>query len=529
MFKRPTYADLLIAAVFIAVITFQPYFLHGKINLFELGIYLPNIDALFSGKVPYRDFFYLRGPFELYVPAGLMAVFGKEISVLMAYFYGGTVLTILLFAWIGKNLYRTRWIFFLMVAVLVARTFPRVVFTYWGGWRFALGALAILLAIPYFSRKRRGWLFAAGIITSCALLTSIEVGTCSFTGITAALVISALYQGKTTNKILLEPFLSYGAGCLPVVIPYAIYLAVHQAFLPYCDALYHVLTNMQNVFPSDVPRFQHMTPAFLYVVLVSYLIYKIWHRKMGATQFMVIALGVYGLVLYLSAFRNIEAAQFEMALQPEKILFFFLWEEAYLFLAAKKVKYIAILIVILTLSSLGYAAARYNNRFFVYKYLYNKLTGHEIAVLRPLAGEESVRLETQRVKGLVVPKEQAEDFIQLRNFVQERTAVQEPVFMFPELGIYYFIVDRPFAGRFATATFSWMDERWHEELMSWLKETPPRVAVVQREPSPWFAETYFEVSKNRDKYQQTLDFIQKHYILAGSTHSLDIYTYFGER
>ncbi len=321
-------------------------------------------------------------------------------------------------------------------------------------------------------------------------------------------------------------FLYYGTGCFAVMIPYGLYLLTHQALLPYWQSVYSVLTNMQNIFNpyiSSQVSFKHITPAFLYIILAGYLAYKIRRREMDTAQFMAIILGGYGLVLYMSAFRNIEAAQFEMALQPEKILLFLLLEEAYFFLKPKKAKYAAVFIIFLALSSLGYAIQRYNHRFFAFQYVCKKLTGRETATLRPLTGENSVRLEMERVKGLIVPKEQAEDFMLLNRFVQERVAEREPIFMFPELGSYYFIVNRPFAGRFAMATFSWMNDRWHEELMSGLRETPPRVAVIQREPSPWFTETYFKVPQNRDKYQQVLDFIQRHYILIGSTPSLDIY------
>jgi hypothetical protein len=46
MQKKPARVDAVIACLFVVLITLQPYFLHGKMNLFELGIYLPNIDGV---------------------------------------------------------------------------------------------------------------------------------------------------------------------------------------------------------------------------------------------------------------------------------------------------------------------------------------------------------------------------------------------------------------------------------------------------------------------------------------------------
>ena len=83
-------------------------------------------------------------------------------------------------------------------------------------------------------------------------------------------------------------------------------------------------------------NFKHMTPAYLYIFLGSFFIYRFRKGDINRGDFGVLALGVYGLTMYISAFRNIEAAQFEMALQPEKILLFFLLERMYLSLKVKK-------------------------------------------------------------------------------------------------------------------------------------------------------------------------------------------------
>lgn len=543
MFQRPTRLDVLIASAFVVLITLQPYFLHGKVNLFELGIYLPNIHALLNGQVPYRDFFHLRGPFELYIPAWLMTVFGQELSVLMAYFYVGTVLTLILFVVLGRKICSTRLVFYLMVPVLVARTFPRVVFTYWGGWRFGVGALAVLLAVMYFQRRNKGWLLASGVATAWAVLTSIEIGVCALTGIAVALLAFAAYHGREDRRNFLLDFACYGAGWLLVALPYGMYLAAHQAWGPYGDAVWSVVTNMQNVFytsqPSQAPQnigeafvamvnpahgnFKHMTPAYSYIFAGGYLITQLRRRQMNPAKFAALALAGYGLVLYSSAFRNIEASQFEMALQPEKILLFFLLEEAYVWLKPDKARYAKALIILVALSSIGYAVQRYNHRFFAFQYLRSKLTGRPTLSLRPLANEERVVLQLKGAQGLVVPREQAADFVQVTRFLGEKTSVREPVLMFPELGAYSFIIDRPFVGRFAIVTFSWVNDRWHREFMAELRRLPPRFAVVQREPSRWFEETYFKVPANKEKYDEAAQFIRDHYAIVASTPSLDIY------
>ena len=63
----PRNIDLFILSLFMVAVTWQPYFMNGRINFFETGLYLPGIQSILNGEIPYRDFFHLRGPFELYL------------------------------------------------------------------------------------------------------------------------------------------------------------------------------------------------------------------------------------------------------------------------------------------------------------------------------------------------------------------------------------------------------------------------------------------------------------------------------
>jgi len=164
MLRKATNFDLFFLFLFTILSTFQPYFLYGEINLFEFGIYLPNINAVLDGLVPYRDFFHLRGPLELYVPAFFMNIFGENMAVLEVYFYVGTIITLIIGIFIAKELYQTRFVLYLMTLILITRTFPRVVYNNWGGMRFALGLLAILLIVFSFKRQKRLLFFFQGLL-----------------------------------------------------------------------------------------------------------------------------------------------------------------------------------------------------------------------------------------------------------------------------------------------------------------------------------------------------------------------------
>ena len=548
--KQPTYWDVLVLSSFTVLITWHPYFLHGKINIFEIGLYLPGIQSVLNGEIPYRDVFHLRGPLELYVPALLMKLFGVHIGVLYSYFYVGSVLCLIFCALIAKEVLKRRFILYLFVPVLIARTFPRVVFTYWGGMRYALGLLAVWFIIKFFKSEKPRWLLGAGIVSALASLTSIEMGIYAGLGALAALAISFVL--KVQDRGLVAKGLGmYLAGIALIAVPYGLYLAVNSALVPYWDATLTIVSNMQNVIDphlvSVYPRnfseafaaminpvhtnFKHMTPSYLYILLLVYLFWEYRNKKFSREDLMLICLGIYGFIMYNTGFRGIWAAQFEMALQPEKILLFF-FAEMFLFLAIdfsykKRTAFLIclryFLIVAMIGSSLGYAIARYNHRFFVSKFIGAKIRGKDTAYLRPLSVVESRPLRIERAKGIIVPAAQADELEQIQEFIRTHVAKDEVLFTYPELGTYNFLVDRRFYGRFPLATFTWFNDRWHAELLGQLNSSRPRYIILGKEIPQYWKDVYLGLEPNRKKFQQMMDFIHSNYVLVHETPRSGIY------
>lgn len=548
--KQPTYWDVLILSFFTVLITWHPYFMHGKINIFEIGLYLPGIQSVLNGEIPYRDVFHLRGPLELYVPALLMKLFGVHIGVLYAYFYVGSVLCLIFCALIAKEFLKTRFALYLFVPVLVARTFPRVVFTYWGGMRYALGLLAVWFIIKFFKSKKSRWLLGAGIVSALASLTSIEMGIYAGLGALAALAVSYVLKVQD-RKVLATGLGMYFAGIALIAVPYGIYLWVNSALVPYFDSTLTIVTNMQKVIDphlvSVYPRnfsealvamsnpfhtnFKHMTPSFLYILLLVYLFREYRNKKFSREDLMLICLGIYGFIMYNTGFRGIWAAQFEMALQPEKILLFF-FAEMFLLLAIdfsyqkRTVLLVGLryfLIVAMIGSSLGYAIARYNHRFFAFKFLSDRIKGKDTADLRPLADEDARALKIERAKGIIVPEEQADELEQVQEFVRTHVAKDEVLFTYPELGTYNFFVDRRFYGRFPLATFTWFNDRWHVELLEQLNSSKPRYVILEKEISQGWKDVYLGLEPNRRKFKEMMDFIYANYTAIGETRLSRIY------
>ena len=325
--------DIFLLSLLVLLLIWQPFYLHQELNLFEWGLYLPGIDAVSQGQIPFRDFFHLRGPFELYLPALFMKVFGFRADVLATYFYLGTVLTILAAVLIAYELIQQRLLLYSFVLIVVTRTFPRVVFTFWGGMRYAWGLLAIWCLIRFLKNNRPGWLLACGCLAAIGLLTSIEIGVIVCFAFMAVMACSREYRRWAWV------FLS---GFLIISLPYGIYLLSQNAFGPYMQAQWIVVTHMEKTFlqtdpvPDTFQKFLHavffpldksfyqMTPMYCYIFFFFFYSWRIFNKKVTALDQAALVVAVYGLISFLTGFRNLWAAEYEMSLQPEKIVLFYL-------------------------------------------------------------------------------------------------------------------------------------------------------------------------------------------------------------
>ena len=184
---------------------------------------------------------------------------------------------------------------------------------------------------------------------------------------------------------------------------------------------------------------------------------------------------------------------------------------------------VGIFLFILIGSSLGYAVARYNHRFPAFKMMRNFLIGkHEDLSL--LSEEETRPLQIERGKGMVVPSWQAQEIEGVVKFLQAHTTPGEAIFSFPEVGNFSFWADRPFVGRFPIATFSWMNERWYNELLSDFKNTKPKYVIMTHVGHRTFPEVwYFRNPKNKKYFEEFTNLILANYNLKESFSSVGIY------
>ena len=113
------------------------------------------------------------------------------------------------------------------------------------------------------------------------------------------------------------------SGFLIISVPYGIYLLSQNALGPYLQAQWIVVTHMQKTFlqiewvPDTVPRFLHaiffpqdksfyqMTPMYCYMFFFSFYFWRMFNKKVTALEQAALVVAVYGLISFLTIFRNL--------------------------------------------------------------------------------------------------------------------------------------------------------------------------------------------------------------------------------
>jgi hypothetical protein len=88
-----------------------------------------------------------------------------------------------------------------------------------------------------------------------------------------------------------------------------------------------------------------------------------------------------------------------------------------------------------------------------------------------------VPLNIDRASGIMVSPQQAEEIEGVTGYILSVTTPGEPIFTFPELGIYNFFTDRPCVSRFNIPTCIWATPKWGQEIINDLKTRQPRYII----------------------------------------------------
>ena len=509
--------DYLIVPLCILTLAFDPNFLHGIVNHFESGHYLSVLNGIFEGKIPYKDFFVLFGPLQLYVIAFAMILFGKSLSVLMSYFYANYLLNLLVIYFLGRAVCKNRFFICLIPFIcLLEVTHPFWAARYDYG-RTGLGILALLLLINFLKKKNSRLLFFIGSVSCIILLYSIDIGV--FTIISSIFFFAGLALAQKDNllkgKLLFFLRISarYSIGALIVFIAFLLFLSLNGALFAFIETTSGIIKYHMKVWGQHIPPFEDALkdgggillliknmvfklylPITLYTATFLYLVISFVKKRWDEDKAIILLLFIYGVLVYKASFRAITGPQFQVALPPLIILtVLFLEKSANVLFAIYsqfkktgllkkyelfKVISIALFFVIF-FSYILISPKRYYGTFggwINYQSTKKYLTVTDMHPL-PINKIKLVKSNIKKIGVSMIPDWQASTMESTVAYLKNNTRIGEEVFCFPEESLYNFLADRPAFSRFYIAAYAWSNPKWRLELLNEFITKKPRIVL----------------------------------------------------
>ena len=518
--------DLVLIPLAMVWLAYEPNFAHGFIDYFESGQYLSVINAIFHGKLPYKDLFVLFGPLHYWVPALAMLFFGKSIVVLRGFFLFGDVASLLVLYCLCRLFIRNRFFSTAAALLIVIEAHHPFWCTRWGGIRFAFGYLS-LLSLTLFCKKKTaramGW---SGFFASVGSLFSQDVGLFSYATAFLFFILYAFWrrpEERTEKPLTLLRI--YGVGCAVVLIPFMAWLVASSSLGAYVDAIASLPSLRLWLQPwgaSDLTP-KVLYPAILYVGCLGAAGYSLLRKGRLSDELMcLMVLCTYGILSYAASFRAIRGPQFQVLGLPIALLVtFYLLRRLYDVRKMAKTYRDALLVVIVAGLVGSFASPkRYYENLSVWLY-YQRVKQGVLPVYSGVIRKDGLTrpLNAQRGGQAALPLWQADEVDFVVSYILSHSSGGEPLFSFPELGLFNFLCDRPDVSRFTLVAYSWPKQEWQKEQLELLKNKRPPIVLVLTRLSNLAA----SIHHKEELLPDVLTYVRKNYVLKAQTQQIAIY------
>jgi hypothetical protein len=167
-------------------------------NYYDEGFTVFHAAQIMDGYVPYRDFWTLYPPGQLYTLAILFSIFGRTLLVARIYDTCIRFVIVISIYWIAKKI--TIRALAVLVCIIVTFMFASVKsYTYVIFPSLALGFLSILSLFEFINTRKRRWLHLTGILIGIVLVFRWDMGV-DF-GISAAFAIMLFHDAGNIHPI----------------------------------------------------------------------------------------------------------------------------------------------------------------------------------------------------------------------------------------------------------------------------------------------------------------------------------------
>lgn len=508
--------DYMILPAAIFFLLYSPNYADGQLKQLEAGSHLGVISDLMHGKIPLRDSISIYGPLSDVLPYLVMKLFGATFQMLRAYFHFTSIISIIIGYFLARKALNTRAFILITTLLLMVETFSPLWSTRWGGIRSGSG-LFVLLAIinSYNSPNRKLWFYAAGLASIFAFLSSIEIGAMAMFTFAAYAIFLSYTEGWPIKKSF-RYFSPYAAGVATLLVPFLLYYLFEGALASYIRFTFfefpfnHISKFAQGRVPPVIPEgltlgnlyswilsydFKIYVPAAVYILTAIYLAAAMFIKKKADKQTITLfILLIYGIPLYMMAFRSIGGPQFSSSITPAIIISCIFLEQVYL-------SYRKTIAEGSWRSTAGMARIMLSLVIFLGSFYYmlvaaNRTTG---AGLNWVLLEKKkfmnyyqkepglVRLDLERAGNVYLPAEQTGIVTGVVNYINSHTDPEEPIFAFPDMGSYYFLTGRPNFTKFPAATLSYLNEKCRTGLIQDVQKHSPKYIIFDTKLSaiPW--------------------------------------------
>jgi len=440
--------------------------------LSEEGEMLAWVDTVLRGGALSRDTFCLYGPLSVWAVAALFCLCRPSLGLWRLWIFGLNAAALIAAYWLLRSITRTRIAASagaLTVGILCIGSVPAMS---WSLSRVGFGLAAITSLHHALDRRNRAWHVAAGALAAMALLYSPEVGaSCAV----AFMVVLLLYPSRRFGLLWTI------TGTILVLVPTVLYLIATNSFWATINNVtlfsrvkllgFAALIFPQLEFTAESLR-AYFVPAVIAVAAFS-VATKLLRGQRDARTLTELALVLFGGVLFNAAVSRPDDIHLPFVAPPALILLTILLEDAWFALRVPERRVPAVLASVLAFAALIPWASTARDDI---NSLFELPTGRA--------------LDLPRGGGALFPDEFAHDLEQLVRAIESRTAPDEPIWIFPNEALLYFLADRPQPTHFPLAIFAiTRDQR--EELIGDLERTRPRWAVVYRDAARLDRVPYF--------------------------------------
>ncbi|MCS5636923.1 MAG: hypothetical protein NZ990_10420 [Myxococcota bacterium] len=525
--------DWLLVPLAIVALAYEPNFAHGALNYNESGQHLAAIGSMQRGELLFRDIFVQYGPLHYYVPLWLFDHLGHSLATLRGYFLSGEIAGLVAAYGLARQLLSTRTFAVLAGLVIAMEAHHPFWSTRWGGWRFFFVYVALAAMLRFSDTRKPGWMLAAGLSSALAFLHTYDAAAAAGLG---ALVFFVLGFSANRHQPLalfdLRRGLTYFlSGFVACALPFLIHLLATGTLGDYLGQL--PFSNAGRVWlqpftASDITP-SILAPGLIFALSLALLGREVLIDRWGKGDTIPLAMLIAsGGILYLASFRAIRGPQFESSLPIAIILTAYWLSRAYRFFETfdgDPTRRIQRLAAFAALCGVPLALGMGEIRTYAggapawWHYQVNK----EHLVPRYIGADrldEDYRvIAVERAGSARVPRWQAEEIEGLTRYLRGELEPEDPLFAYPDLGIFNYFADKPHITRFQIPILAAADKGWSGELMHSLENEPPPVVLLGTRRS-----TLSVATRHSGEYlPEAGDFVRENYQHAGRIGRVDIF------